>query len=495
MGFPVIKILSTTGNDSNSGAGPGDGVTSGTVLSGSSGVTANNGASVAGRRVNLDGSPDLTNVATDGTHTICFNDTTTTNGRMTAAIEGKGNSGTSSAYVDVAQGLGVATATSDVTGTNGVTASWRIGGIKASLGGSTSSLRLFTAGTGNGDAMPGWKVEPQPNHAETYGSAIAVRRSGDTTSGPITIGGTGSGTLPVITVTGNNGAFSLQATMSIVISDLEFKNTSATKTTAPAIHGNGIPATVHILRCRCADSSAKCLSLVDNGSGLSFVVEGCEISTSGAGINSSNGANGYGKVINNYIHDCGGSGIQGNTISMEILGNLIVRCTDGVQINTTTTTNALSQWSIVQNTIDSCSGSGVNFAGPGTGTYMLRGLFFVNNQLTNNGAYGVNFSGSGFSLAATRAYHMLFRGNNIYGNASGSFAGFTPDQIDGGSSDPGYTAPTLAGGDNFATANSQMGEAYPSSFSSNIGTKSGTKSYASPGAAQSRTATSYAFSS
>src|SRR3954463_10134754 len=129
MALPTILIDSATGSDTTaSGAGPG------TALTGSAGVSAGDGLSVT-----LDGSPDLTGVATDGSHVLYFADATAGNrnfAKITAA-----NNGTK--VVTVSDALGFT-----------LTKAWAIGGKRASLLG-TNSSKLIENNSGNGDAMPG----------------------------------------------------------------------------------------------------------------------------------------------------------------------------------------------------------------------------------------------------------------------------------------------------------------------------------------------------
>ncbi len=175
MAFPVILIDSATGSDTAaSGAGPG------TALTGSAGVT-----SASGLVVTLDGSPDLSGVAVDGSHVIYFADATAGN-RNFGKITATANSGTPTAQVTVADAFGV-----------NLTKAWAIGGRRAKLGSATTT-KLLDNNSAAGDAMPGWVVEFQSGHIETSGRVI-MRRAGDTTSGPIILRGAAGGIRPIYT--------------------------------------------------------------------------------------------------------------------------------------------------------------------------------------------------------------------------------------------------------------------------------------------------------
>jgi hypothetical protein len=169
--YPVILIDSTDTNasDSNaSGAGPS------TAITGSNASTSADGLTVT-----LDGSPNLASVAADGSHVIYLEDTTTGNRRF-AAINGVDN---------VAKTVTVEQAYAfNLTGK-----SWAIGGVRATLFGSSSGLLIehFTNDTG-GDAQAGWTMEMQSGHSETTAQQYDIGRNnsyGNTTAGDITIRG------------------------------------------------------------------------------------------------------------------------------------------------------------------------------------------------------------------------------------------------------------------------------------------------------------------
>src|SRR5262245_38170373 len=115
MPLPTILVDSTTGSDTAaSGAGPA------TALTGSAASTSADGLTVT-----LDGSPDLTNVATDGSHAVFLNDSTA----------GARNFGKITAKDNVAKTVTVTNA----FGASLSGKSWAIGGKRASIGSTTST--------------------------------------------------------------------------------------------------------------------------------------------------------------------------------------------------------------------------------------------------------------------------------------------------------------------------------------------------------------------
>jgi hypothetical protein len=129
MATPTIIVNSSTGSDvAASGAGPA------VALTGSAASTSGTGLVIT-----LDGSPDLTNVLTDGSHVHWMN---TPSGRQFSPITAKDNT---------AKTITVSAAyTASLTGQT-----WAIGGKRASLD-NVNTRKLFSA-----DAAAGWAVDLQ----------------------------------------------------------------------------------------------------------------------------------------------------------------------------------------------------------------------------------------------------------------------------------------------------------------------------------------------
>ena len=193
MAFPVIVINNSTGDNANSGAGPGDGTTAGSAITGTS-------ASFSVNDVTLDGSPDLSAVATDGSHVLYL---VTDSGRKFFTINAVDNS-TKVVTVDDAP-AGTAT---------GLT--WAIGGKRETLVGSTALL------TGT-EIKGGWTIDIEHTGTD-YASTtdIGISGSGSTTGGgyarlisssssrPVisnTFSSSGGSTINTFTISGNHWYF------------------------------------------------------------------------------------------------------------------------------------------------------------------------------------------------------------------------------------------------------------------------------------------------
>lgn len=415
MALPVILVNSATGSDTAaSGAGPG------TALTGSAGVSAGDGLSVT-----LDGSPDLSGVATDGSHVLFFNDTTAGNRnfvKITAV-----NNGTK--VVTVANALGFT-----------LTKAWAIGGKRASIAG-TLSIKLFSNNSAAGDAMPGWAVEMESGHTETLSATFTLRRSGDFTTGSITLRGTyGAATRPVLTFSNNGVAFTHNLNM-VNLRDFEIKNSNATKTASV-----GVSMSSSAALCECSglvinDSSNKFWKgIIHNGGGttirdcdigntaskgiestsatFALVIKNCRLwSTAGNAIDITTSSNSPGMII----EDCLIYGVTGIGISLALTGTAISFSTFGFKIN--------------RCTVDTCSSDGIRITSSTTQGAGFALSEIVSSQITGNGGYGVNFSNASPPtavqlLGAMRIDYCNFgTGGSVNTSGSVSVAGVTTNCI------------------------------------------------------------------
>ena len=379
MALPVVLVDSTTGSDTaGSGAGPA------TALTGSAGISAGDGLSVL-----LDGSPDLSGVATDGSHVLFFNDTTAGN-RNFVKITGTSGSGTALATVTVANALGLA-----------LTKAWAIGGKRASIAG-TLSIKLFSNNSAAGDAMPGWAVEMQSAHAETIAATYTLRRAGDFTTGSIELRGKyGAAVRPILTFSNNGAAITHNLNM-VNLRDFELKNSNATKTASVGIALSSSAALCEISGVVINDASNKFWKGITHAGGGTtirdfdigntaskgiestsatfalWIKNGRVFSTGGNGIDitSSSNSPGFG------IEDCLIYGVTGIGISLALTGSTISFSTMGFKIN--------------RCTVDTCTSDGVRITSStsqGAGFALSE---IVSCQITGNGTggtgYGVNFS-------------------------------------------------------------------------------------------------------
>lgn len=388
MAFPIILVDSTNGTASDSaasGAGPS------TALTGSSAAT--NGS---GTVVSLDGSPDLSGVVTDGSHVIYLADSTAGNrnfGRITA----KDNTAKT---VTVSDAFGVSL--------SGL--SWAIGGVRATVFGA-SSVKLLENNANNGDMMPGWILEPQAGHTESFSSPVRTRRSGDITNGTITVRGSSTSNLPVFTYTGTGttpmwlvGAGNYQR-----FENMEFRSSSASGPAFQSGSGGTYSKFVNIKVSHASNTFTKAF-YSDNTPGWGLI--GCEIAhCSVAGIDYSSG----------YVIDC------------KIYNNVV-----GIDFDAVTTSISLINSLIYNNTSVGLSLDCVN----GYGLYLISGNVFYNNGaggidvfstnerlygqlvlrhniiVNNTGGYGVEWID--VNVALLSGYGTFWDRNAYYNNASGA---------------------------------------------------------------------------
>lgn len=418
MALPVILINSATGSDTAaSGAGPS------TALTGSSAST-----DVAGTTVTLDGSPDLSGVATDGSHVIYLADTTA----------GARNFGKITATDNSAKTVTV----SDAFGSSLSGKTWAIGGKRASLL-STTSGKLIENNSSNGDAMPGWIMEMESGHTETRSSSITPRRSGDVTNGPITVrGAIGATTRPVLTFSNNGDSFSMRAS-NWCFEGFDMENSAGSKTNAIAFNV-AVGGTLFALKNLRIGSSGNYYGGATRNNSLStwqMVIEDCNIgycSLDAIGV-SANTA-GPVKIRNCYIHHGSAHGINFSSTNVqsntEITGNIIAyNSSDGIRF---ASTNAAYAFIVIRGNVLHGNGSdGIEVTGSTSQYGALGWMLIENNRFTYNGGYGINLSGASISDEFLAMVFFRCRNNAFYGSTSGKYAGMTvASSIDEQTDDP-----------------------------------------------------------
>lgn len=406
MALPVILVDSATGSDTlASGAGP----TS--ALTGTSASTDGTGTVVT-----LDGSPDLTNVATDGSHVIYLADATA-GARNFGKITNKDNVAKT---VTVANAFGLS-----LSGK-----SWAIGGKRASIGG-TNSAKLFSNNSAAGDAMPGWVVEMQSGHTETIAAQFNMRRAGDTTDGRIVLrGASGAATMPIVTFS-NNGAGFNWVNILIELMDFEIQNSNATKTASVAMQTASLMS--FATRIKVSNSTNKFWKAFTSSS--SAQLKGCYFANTASDAVSFTGAS------PNQIEDCtivdsGGHGILTSSTGVpQIVRCVIARCAgDGIRYGSTLTTNQVSGAWISDCVIYNNTSDGIEISGASTALGCFGGMRIENNIIAKNGAYGINYSGASVTAALLTAQDTAIR-NNCFGSGStaNTSGTVTPSGIDSGS--------------------------------------------------------------
>lgn len=301
MTYPTIKVSSVSGSaaPNASGAGPS------TALTGTSNATSNGATPSV---ITLGGSPDLSGVATNGTHAIYLD---TAAGRRFSKITGVDNTAKTVTVEDT------------ITAANCTNRSWAIGGMLSSLWG-TGYARLVDDGSSSGDAKAGWTIEFQSGHTETQ-STTDIRVGGNTTDGPLVIcGAAGAATRPLITTT---YTFGVIVRAQCVLRDFDIRTT---------VSGN-----TYVLRDFIGACEFRRLRVYSTGAtkatrGIDLLagsrVYSCEVYDCLHGVYTMDNDI---QVINSCIRDCATAGIYvSSTVPGEVIGNLIVDCGVGLDVPT-----------------------------------------------------------------------------------------------------------------------------------------------------------------
>ncbi len=450
MATPVILINSATGSDTlASGAGPG------TALTGTAGATDG-----AGTTVTLDNGTNLTGVATDGSHVLYFSDATAGHKNFTS-ITGSAGSGGPTPTVTVSPAL-----TISLSGK-----SWAIGGKRASLLGGAST-RLTNNNGGTGDAQAGWILRMESGHSETTASRWDVRTANSSTAnGAIIIEGVaGAAVMPVITTSSDvvtrNGY--------TILRNFALTNTGTNNPFIVANAGSG-SCRIEGMKLTGAAGTGTIIAL---GSGYQLIGNTILNGTTGvtAGQNT--------QILNNVISGGSSDGISrsGDCSGIMIAGNIIKAMGgDGIDI-TQTRTDGFASYSIVGNTINGCTGSGIQISGDNEA---LRATTILNNILSNNGAYGLKFVDSE-TVTNLQARGIIVLGNNTFNNSSGDYlpadVGDLYQQGDSGL-DPQFVSTTT----DLSIGTNLKAQGYPKAGSQLIGGQGSpltTYNYVDPGAAQ-----------
>ncbi len=448
MAFPVIKIGSATAGASDtlaSGAGPAVAVTG----------TANGSTNAAGLVVTLGGAPDLSGVATDGSAAIYLADATAgarNFGRITAV-----DNSAKTVTVDTAFGV-------NLTGK-----SWAIGGTRATLGG-TNSLKLFDNNSASGDAMPGWTVELQSGHVEALAAEVNMRRSGDTTSGPITLRGAAAATTKPVLALAADSRMLIPRGSYLHLRDFTTRSTG-TKTTVGVVDCGAMGAAPVFsgLTVESTGSSTRWVRFFTSLS-TSLLVENCDISgISGDAIPIASGA--YGVTVRGcYFHDIGGRALNLSTgiyASLAVIGCRFARCAGGGIYLDDSRSDGLGRFEIERCTFDACGTtggkSGLEIGGTTRGCFAASAV--ENCVFTNNSGWGLSFSTA--TVPEIRADGMALRGLVFNANSSGEIGATgvavpydgTIDLLRTSATDPQYT--NAAGGDYTPTNTALWGAGYP----------------------------------
>jgi hypothetical protein len=355
MAYPTVKFNSSTGSDTQaSGAGPT------TALFGTN-------ASFAGSVWTLDGSPDLSGVAVDGSHVIWAN---TTTGRQFFNITAKDNALKTVTVADAPAGT--------ATGRT-----WGIGGKRQTLN-AASSRTLFAVTVG---AKAGWIIDIEAAADYVLTTELDISFLGSIADGPIRIYSS-SGTKPVITSsTSGIHLFDVGTAQAVNFQNLKFTHSGATR-------GHGITSWASMTQFCWFDNLEfdGCQVGIRGSYGSDWTFQNCSFTRIVSKNCTSHGIEiaGEGNILSGlYVHHNAGSGIYG---------------TGGSNIGTHAIVNAL----ITNNT-----GRGIYWNSTENN---IHGVSIVNCTIANNGSDGIrNIMGTGFNTRYTHLVNTILYGNLGWG--------------------------------------------------------------------------------
>lgn len=432
MAYPTIVFNNSTGSDTAaSGAGPT------TALTGTA-------ASYTGSVVTLDGSPDLTNVATDGSHVLYL---VTSTGRKFFTINAKDNTAktvtTDDAPAGTASGL-----------------SWAIGGKRATFD-ETNSRLLFSQ-----DYKANWVVETETDQTITA-SVISIREPGTNFEDVFTVRGTTEH--KVINQTGNVGCFDTAwaGRVTVIFENLKFTNSHASHGGYAFHNINGGKSVFR--NCVIGDATNYLNHGLGNTSDGLHVLIDCEVAyCSGDGLTGSSWGHGEYHLYGCWVHDNTGRGIKCH-------GRF---CCEDTVVSDNGSDGIYLDLSVVHAIIRNCTisgntGDGIEFVSAVNTSQAI----IYNNNVTSNGGYGIRAAAS-TSANYCEDYNNFGTGGTA--NTSGAVLNITQGDNDI-AVDPGYVS---AGGNNYGVGTNVKAEGFPDA-ARNIGAnQSATVSRVDIGASQ-----------
>ncbi len=451
MATPDLRFNNGSGSDTAaSGAGPTTALT---------GVAA----SFATTTVTLDGAPDLSGVATDGSHVLWLK---TSTGRQWFTITAVDNTAKTVTVSDAPSGT--------ATGRT-----WAIGGKRKTVS-NADSATLFAASTG---AKGGWIITLEDDQP-TLTASLTCGATGDA-NGNIMLRGDSSTTPRLLNCSTNNVSV-ITLSGGWTFENLKFTSSAATRTTS---HGLNVVAgsTTNLLivrRCVFGDATNKLQNGInrDSGNQTSRIID-CEFASClGAGFAGSHGATSAADLLFGcYIHDCTGAGIQvpyyvGSSTEalFAAIGCIVVR--NGAQgIYVTVDSTYKGPCLLIGNTVHGNTGDGIYLKYAEN----IIGAVIANNQITSNGGYGLNCAAG--TAAVNDKLVAFIAYNNFWNNSSGARTGISAGSRDT-AVDPGYTN---AARSDFSVSGSARAIGFPAS-SAVIGLNSLTRTFVDAGAAQRR---------
>lgn len=447
MADTIIIVNSSTGSDNNSGCGPGDGITAGTLLSGSDASTSDGGLTVT--------LPNADLTAVEVGHVIYLSGTAAGSLKH-SVITAKANSGAADANVTVSVAFPDALSSQ----------SYNIGGKKQTIS-STATQTLWSNNAAAGDARGGWTIRMESGFTDTFAANLIFRRSGTEALGRINLeGAAGAAIKPAITFTNNGVGINYNGNRYINVSNIRLINSNATKTASYGFNNIGSFSTIKNCEVSAFFRGFGVNNNADNEFRVFFedcLVENCaddawNFFQAGYVVRNCVARGNRGYVIHAYfgIGTGGTSLVEENTFNLNGKDVIFLASGGGLTIGSFVST-------IKNNTIHANSGHAVNIYGTGFTQYPQ--LLVENNNLTANSGYGINFSNATITDTLLRGFGTRIRNNNYGTGATANGSGFCNLTLVGVGVnnigvDPSYTDPT----GNFAVGTSVQGLAYPLTY-------------------------------
>lgn len=333
MALPTIYI-DTGGNTANSGS-----------RNSASPLHSGSAATVSGSVVTLDGSPDLSNVAADGSDTIRITDATNTNIKI---------------FKITAVDNALKTVTVSVAPTGVVSSTWRIGGqFLISSGNYDTDL--------SGAVLAGWTVQFNNSPASHSGSTfITVRASGDSTSGRVSFIGIPGGPRPILTVTTSNLVIEGATLARVTFRDLELQQGGSSSFIVNAAGSGWVFDNVW-----CSDSGGRAIDLDAGGS---YVIDSEFSGIPEYAIDSDIGGCG---VFGCYFHDSSVAG-HGVTVPNSSASAMIIAYSIFDTLNVGIFVDGSAKVQIINCSIYGCSGSGI-LQNSTTASILIANCILMNN--------------------------------------------------------------------------------------------------------------------
>ena len=396
MALPTIYVK-TTGAATNSGSSDQDAAN----LSGAA-------ATVAAAVVSLDGSPDLSGVATDGSATIHLNDASNSNQKIFKIT----------AVDDVLK-----TVTVSVAPTGVVSSAWAIGG-----------RFIWTPASIEGALAAGWIVELGDSIASSAATILTCRAAGDTTNGAITVKGKSGVDHPSMITSGDLPVIDSNLQDNWILQNLTITQQGATN------DGVVTDAGWRLWDIRINDAGDHGVDMADGGATL-FASE-----VSGVDVNAWDSAN-RDAVIGCYIHDVGSRGFRNaNTgASSAVLFNVFDTCgAEAISLTGGTPVDSDHLTTIISNTIYGSGNSGLGLDAALINVKLINNIFSENGNAA--GEFNVESAGT-VEHISLHAYNIFFHSGGGGGaNLSGLTANSTELTSDPLLNDPASGDFTLKAG-------------------------------------------------